>query len=101
MASGTIKMAKEDTGWLVASNYVEYRKIDDVVYVKIKDGYTPSTSSWNSIGVLPVGFRPSVQVKVCLDFETNFWANVAIHTDGNVRVLCNFASPSMVSFALG
>lgn len=101
MASGTIKKSKEDTGWLVASNYVEYRKIDDVVYVKIKEGYSVSTTTWNSIGVLPVGFRPSVQVKICLDSETNFWANVSIYADGNVRVLSNLASPSMVSFALG
>lgn len=53
----------EDTGWLDLNYYVHYRKIQNIVYVRINNGnaLTISNSGYD-FGTLPDGFRPSDQM---------------------------------------
>ena len=91
----------KDTGWMTLNTYLRYRKIGDVVYVEItSDSYTPSTSSWVTLGTLPSGYRPNVNVRVCLDYESSWWANVAVYSTGEVRALGNLATYGQLSFAI-
>ena len=95
-----IRTIIQDTGWIALNTVVKYRKINGVVYVKFSSNYSPSTSAWVDLGTLPEGFRPSdYDVRFALDYETSWWADVAVTTSGLVRVLSNFASSGQVSFA--
>lgn len=55
-----------DTGWIdcspVNANVVSYRKIGQIVYVRLKTQATITKSSWVTVGEVPVGYRPASTV---------------------------------------
>jgi uncharacterized repeat protein (TIGR02543 family) len=66
-----------------------FRKRNGVVYIDAPDAMTPTTSGSNSIGTLPVGFRPKYPVRLrAANFEGTDYKTLVIGLDGLVQAFC-------------
>lgn len=73
-----------DTGWVTVSNNLRYRKKGNTVSVLV---LTLKVSSWTSVGTLPAGTRPPVNLFLTgFANESTAVANAYIRTDGAVYV---------------
>lgn len=73
-----------DTGWVTIGNNLRYRKKGNTVSVLV---LTLKASSWTSVGTLPAGTRPPVNLFLTgFANESTAVANAYIRTDGAVYV---------------
>ena len=84
--------ATADSGWqstaALDSNTVQYRKINNQVWIRRSAVGTIPADTLTTIGNLPVGFRPSANTQVAITNDSY----VIVYTDGNVRVYTHYAN---------
>lgn len=59
-----------DSGWIELNSIIQYRKVNEIVYVTIINAGSVSCSSgvWTTLGTLPTGFRPTVDINFTYDY---------------------------------
>lgn len=100
MANGTIKQPMQDTGWISLNANLRCRKIGNIVYLYLIQPPI-STDTWQTIGTLPVGYRPYTTLFTCTYYSSGTWMTVRIFDNGEVKCNGNSAFDCQVSFALG
>lgn len=90
-----------DSGWVTVNTYLSYRKIGNVVYVRLSAGYTVDANSWTVVGALPSNIAPSKETFACFYYSNDSFTTARLYTNGNVGVNGNNSLNGQVSFALG
>ena len=98
-SGASVESALSDSGWVTVNSYLSYRKMGNVVYVKLSAGYTVDANSWTLVGKLPVA--PSQETFACFYYSNTTFVTVRLYTNGNVGVNGNNSLNGQVSFALG
>ena len=85
----------EDSGWTKVNNFIEYRKVNGIVYVEV--GFTNNliTRGEKNIGTLPVGFRPLFEIPMYMftkgiSMDKNPMVDISVKPSGEVRVYVPF-----------
>ena len=53
----------EDSGWLTLTTGIRYRKKEGIVYLVVESFQGTQTSGTETIGTLPAGFRPGMNMQ--------------------------------------
>ena len=71
-------------GWITLNEYVDYKVVSGIVFVKIKK--TEASSTWTEIATIPLGFRPSVNIYNTIFERTSDRMNVYVNSLGSVQI---------------
>lgn len=80
MANGIIVPSSDNTAWIEVNTYVDYKLINQVCYVKIKQAAN-APSSWAELASLPVSCPVNLLQTVYVNFGNSTYTMIRI--DGN------------------